>query len=489
MVSLTAESFDTFMSANWREPRPLRRSERPAPYPVHCLPPIIKEAVREVTGYVKAPEALVAGCALTAISAAIQSRYSVSRDSVLKGPASLYLLTIAASGERKTTVDSLFMAPLREWEARQAKLEKEEQAEYQREMREWERGDHEESERPSPPRVARMLRGDDTSEALARALGEFPVAAVASHEAGAIFGSSSMTPETVMRNLAQVNQLWDGGPIDQGRISRDRVRVDQVRVTMGLQVQPEVLERFSEKNGGLARGIGFFSRFLMCEPESTIGTRYYQPPPAGTPSLKRFQARVAELLLPPAEFDENDELTTRYLDPSTEATEVWINFFDEVEEAVNPDHDYEGIKDVASKAAENASRIACCLHVFAHGAEAPIRAETMRHACSLMRWYLDEAIRFSQKHGETIEIIDAELLEQWLVGHHKKLGQDKAADTLTVNMIRRMGPNRLRSSRPRLDGGLQLLQDYGRIRVQKIPGSKTEYVQIAPRVLAEYSRG
>ncbi len=107
------------------------------------------------------------------------------------------------------------------------------------------------------------------------------------------------------------------------------------------------------------------------------------------------------MLLVPAQFDENDQLVTTFISLSDEARGIWIGFHDSVEEAQNPDHEYADIRDVASKAAENAARIACCFHVFEHGPQMPIGLQTMRKACALMRWYLDEAIRFARKHEAT----------------------------------------------------------------------------------------
>ena len=121
-----------------------------------------------------------------------------------------------------------------------------------------------------------MLRGDDTPEALVRHLASYPIAAVISAEAGVIFGSHAMNADNVQRNLGQANQLWDGGPIVEGRIGRGEVNIENAHVTMGLMVQPTVLQNFVAKTNGLARGIGYFARFLFCHPETTQGTRFYK---------------------------------------------------------------------------------------------------------------------------------------------------------------------------------------------------------------------
>ncbi|MBS1834913.1 MAG: DUF3987 domain-containing protein, partial [Acidobacteria bacterium] len=199
MVDLSPAALDAAMTTGFKwNPHPLRRYERPEPYPVHCFPPIIRDAVDEVSEYVKAPVAMVAGCALSAVSASIQSRFSVARDSALIGPASLYVLTVADSGERKSTIDKMMMLPIREWEAEQAKAAEPLLAEYRANLEQWEiagsqlksemrksayefhTGDQfnplvsHELAKPKPPRIPRMLRGDDTPEALAVALAEYP---------------------------------------------------------------------------------------------------------------------------------------------------------------------------------------------------------------------------------------------------------------------------------------------------------------------------
>lgn len=79
-----------------------------------CLPEPIRAAVEEVAGFVKAPLPMVASSALAALSLAIQAHVDVSRAARLQGPAGLFLLTIADSGERKSTCDGFFTKPIRE---------------------------------------------------------------------------------------------------------------------------------------------------------------------------------------------------------------------------------------------------------------------------------------------------------------------------------------------------------------------------------------
>lgn len=486
--------------------QPLRKIERAEEYPLDALPAVIRDAVQEVADYVKAPVPLVAASALSAVSTAVQARFSVQRDAALRGPASLFLLTVAESGERKSTVDKLFTAPIFEWETQQAHDAKPALLEYRVRLEEWElKGERlkadirkgvittmhdpqidpliqHELQKPIPPNVPRIMRGDDTPEALRKALSEYPVASIISAEAGVIFGAHGMNADSVTRNLAQANECWDGGRLRSGRVGAGDTDVEGMRVTMGLQVQPSVLQNFIQKTGSLARGIGYFARFLFSQPESTQGTRYYSAPPADMPALRAFHVRVRALLDMPAEFDEYGRLQTHYIHLDPQAHVCWVRFHDEVEEFMNGEEQYSDIRDVASKAAENAARIAANIHVFASSDESGITASTMADASRLMRWYLSEAVRFGRTTDVPEAIQHAEKLEEWLV----RKWRERKGESLTVNMARQSGPNALRV-RTKFDAAIDLLKDHGRIRVYKEPGSKTEYILLAPAVLVEWS--
>ncbi|WP_417309853.1 YfjI family protein [Devosia sp.] len=504
MVDVSQQDYGEWLLEQPWNPRPLRRELRPLDYPIESLPPLIADAIREVQGYVQAPMAMTAACALSVVSVAVQHLFDVRRDSRLVGPASLYFLTLAESGERKTAIDRLFMEPLHDWQARQARAFREAKKGYDAQLEAWSAAGDElrqmqtqvdhtaalgfdldqvklhEAAKPQEPRLAQLLRGDDTTEALLIDLQQYPIAAVISSEAGVLFGSHSMGNETAMRNLATINVMWDGGPIRQTRVSRGRVEIERVRATYGLQVQPAVMNHFVERTAGLARGIGYFARFLFSHPESTQGTRYYNDPDGDMPALRAFCARVTALLDMPPLFDEFDRIDPQPVDMDADARKVWVAFHDEVEELLGCDSEYSGIRDVANKASENAVRLACCCHIFTMGSSEPITQKAMIDACSLMRWYLDEAVRFGQVADATEEVRNAELLEEWLTRRQNR------GVRMTVNMVRQKGPNALRSGR-KLDDAISLLADHDRIRVTQAPGSKTKLITIAPQVFKEYS--
>jgi hypothetical protein len=100
-------------------PQPLVREIAPgAAYPVQALGPL-RAAVEAVQGMTQAPLAIPAQSALAVASLAVQGFADVE---TLGGtrPLSLYALTVARSGERKSACDAPLMAALRAHEKEQA---------------------------------------------------------------------------------------------------------------------------------------------------------------------------------------------------------------------------------------------------------------------------------------------------------------------------------------------------------------------------------
>lgn len=91
-------------------------------FPVWSLTPKLRMAVDEAIRVTQAPPALIASSALAAAALAVQAKYDVRRYNGLVSPTSLYFITFAESGERKTTVDNLFFEPFHQLEARSSTI-------------------------------------------------------------------------------------------------------------------------------------------------------------------------------------------------------------------------------------------------------------------------------------------------------------------------------------------------------------------------------
>lgn len=108
---------ETSTDTTWQDPLLFHEETSPfLPYPIEALPSILLDAVQAYLPYGQQPVSLIAGSAIANMSLACQTLANVGRDRLLISPVSLYFLTIASSGERKTGADIIFGSAIREWE-------------------------------------------------------------------------------------------------------------------------------------------------------------------------------------------------------------------------------------------------------------------------------------------------------------------------------------------------------------------------------------
>ena len=429
----------------WPEPQPLAAKVKPEPYPLDALPDAIRAAVEEVQGFTKAPVPLVASSALAALSLAIQAHADAKRAEKLTGPVSLFLLTIADSGERKSTCDGFFTKAIREYEETQAEFAKSALKDHKAATEAWEAkragikekirqlakenkptGDKEaalrdlEHDKPESPRIPRLFYTDATPEALAYGLAKnWPSGGVVSAEAGIVFGAHGMGKDSVMRNLALLNVLWDGGNLTIDRRTAESFTVRGARLTVALQVQEAALCSFFDRSGGLARGTGFLARFLVAWPQSTQGFRPFTEAPANWPALAAFNRRIAAILEQSAPVDENGTLNPPLLPLTTEAKVAWVAFHDTIESELASGGELYDVRDVASKTADNAARLAALFQVFEGGGGA-IGAEAFESASRIAAWHLNEARRFFGELALPEVLADAARLDGWLLDYCRR---------------------------------------------------------------------
>ena len=470
----------------WPDPHPLAAKLEPEPYPLDALPDTIRAAVEEVAGFVKAPIPIVAMAALAAVSLACQAHYDVKRAEKLFGPILLYLLCIADSGERKSTCDNFFTAPIRQYQEEQAEAMKPAIKEHEAAIAAWEaerdgilsavkdagkrgkptdklRGDlaQLQQDKPEPPRVPRLILGDETPENLAWGLAkQWPSAGVLSSEAGVVFGSHGMGKDSAMRNLALLNVLWDGGAHSVGRRTSESFTVRGARLTMGLMIQETTLREYFSKSGGLARGTGFLARFLVAWPESTQGQRPFTEAPANWPHLAAYHRRITAILNQPVPIDEDGALTPAMLSLAPDAKAAWVSYHDAIESELASGGELYDVRDVASKSADNAARLAALFQQFEHGMGGAVGLDSFERASRITAWHLSEARRFFGELALPAELADAARLDSWLIGHCRNGRTHMVGKT----HVRQHGPLR---DGGRLDAAIRELAELDRLQLGK----------------------
>lgn len=488
----------------WSEPQALVATFEPEPYPIDALPAAIRLAVEEVQGFIKAPIPMVAASALAAVSLAGQAYVDVQRCDGLAGPTGLFLLSIADSGERKSTCDKYFTAAIREYERREAELAKPDQVRHRAELKIWEAkrsglsdaikrasakgatGDLEvrlrelEEQMPTAPRVPRLIYGDATPEAQAWELAHtWPSGGVMSSEAGAVFGSHGMGAESQMRNLAILNVLWDGtAQCFDRRKDGNSYKLDGARFTMGLQVQEAALRSFFDRTGELARGTGFLARFLVAWPESTQGSRPFAEPPSAWPALAAFHRRIDSILSNAAPVNADGGLAPTLLTLTPEAKASWVAYHDVIEAELRAGGELHDVRDVASKSADNAARLAAQFHVFEHGPGGAVGHEAFEGASRIAAWHLNESRRFFGELALTIDVSNATRLDAWLIAYCRRSGTNRVPRR---EVQRHVTPARLRG-KAALCQALLDLTEAG--RAQEAVDGKRKDVLVHPALVA-----
>lgn len=487
----------------WPELLPLTAKIDPEPYPLDALPETLRAVVEEVRAFTKAPIPLVASSALAALSLTVQAHADVKRAEKLQGPTGLFLLTVADSGERKSTCDGFFMQAIRDYEAEQAEATKPQIKDHKAAMEAWEAkrggikekirqlskaGKHAreqedalrdlEHDKPEPPRVPRLIYGDATPEALKWNLAKgWPSGGVVSSEAGLVFGAHGMGKDSVMRNLATLNQLWDGVEIATERRTTESFTVRGARLTIALQVQEATLRSFFDRSGGLARGTGFLARFLLAWPESTQGHRPFTDPPESWPALARFNQRIAGILEQDVSIDEDGALSPPVLPLAADTKDAWVMFHDAIEGELRSGGELYDVRDVASKTADNAARIATLFQIFEHGSGGAIGLVAFEGASRIAAWHLHEARRFYGELALPEEQADAARLDSWLLDYCRR---EKTNIVPRREVQRNVTPGHLRQ-KIALDSALAELEEAG--RVQLVRDGRRKEIYINPALL------
>jgi hypothetical protein len=414
-------------------PQPLiRETPPPEPFPVTALG-ALQEVAEAVAGETLAPVAMAAGSALAVASLAVQGHADVV---TLGGarPLSLYVLTIAKSGERKSTADRLLMRGLREVEEIGAAQFQKDQAAFvlasemyqamkkaalaamggkksigaEADLRAL-------GDAPSAPISPFRTMAEPTAEALYKALqaGQ-PAQGLFSDEGGAFMGGFSMSADHRQKTMALLNSAWDGSALDRLRVGDGASRIYGRRLALHLMVQPSIAHGFI--GAPLTGEIGFLPRCLICEPASTIGGRFsylVKPNPA---ALEAFASRLKQVLAEPTPLAEDGRsLKPRLLKLSPQARVVLTQYADEVEAESGPGRAFSHLTGTASKAAEQAARISGVLTLWDDLSAEAVSFATMIDAIELARFYLSEASRLSSASTISEEIADAEKLRLWLL--------------------------------------------------------------------------
>jgi hypothetical protein len=115
-----------------------RERAKPAPFPIGALGPALAPAAKAIARAAQVPDALAGQSVLAAAALAVQGLADVETPYGARKPISLFLMTIAGSGDRKSITDRLALRGVRAFEEAAIARYQAARKTYRRAMRDYE---------------------------------------------------------------------------------------------------------------------------------------------------------------------------------------------------------------------------------------------------------------------------------------------------------------------------------------------------------------
>jgi replicative DNA helicase len=300
------------------DPIPLTSTARLPDFPVDSLPKPIAAMVLGISQATQTDPAMPGTSALSALSVCTGGQAEIEVRSGWREPLCLYTATIAMSGERKSAVQLPLVRPILEVESQiamngsAARLEAETRKQVAMKAAERQRnaaaaadtngqdaamadaiGAAMIAESIEVPPIPRLVADDITPEAAASLLAEQGGRLAIISAEGGIFDIIAGRYSGNVPNM----DLWlkghSGDPLKVDRKGRASEYVRRPALTLGLMIQPEVLNAIAANRQ--FRGRGFLARILYAWPVSKVGRRKIAQPPVDPDVETNYDTTVRDL--------------------------------------------------------------------------------------------------------------------------------------------------------------------------------------------------
>jgi len=264
---------------NQKEKIPLFREIPVAsPYPFGLLGPILGPVAKRVHEVIKAPAAICGHSILSAASLVTQAYANVGIDGRVY-PLSLFMITVAVSGDRKSAADNVVIKPVRDYERMLYEISLTEKRHYRNLLDVWKKKREKFLQKesfeglekdlgvePQAPLEPHILLEEPTYEGLVELcmIGQ-PSIGLFTDEGGRMIGGHAMSKDHFLKTACGLSSFWDGRPVSRIRAGGNLLLYGR-RLAMHLMIQETVLGLI-QGNEVLA-GQGLIARCLMVFPPS-----------------------------------------------------------------------------------------------------------------------------------------------------------------------------------------------------------------------------
>jgi hypothetical protein len=429
------------LAAQWEAPYPFEQRTLLA-FPVQALPEWLGAFVTAEAVTTQTPVDLAAMLCLAVLAAALAKKVEVAVKEDYVEPVNLFTITALPPGNRKSAVFAEVMAPLTDFEENQIKqmkgtvetaknqleIKKQRLSKLQTKVANADPGEVQDFAREADvlaqeladtkvKALPRLVASDATAEKLASLLAEQDGKMAVLSPEGDVFELMGGRYGKGGGNFAVFLHGHAGEDLRVDRINRPPEFVKKAALTMGLAVQPDVIQGLADKKG--FRGRGLLARFLFAMPKSLVGRRETDPPPMHPRIRETYRQKITSLLHLPTKLNRDGQPDTWRTKLAPAAYQTWLAFSAEIEPRLDGHADLASITDWASKLTGAVARIAGLLHIAANvGRSSPwdiqISRETMDDAIDISRYLIDHARAAFAHMGADPIVEDAKFVLGWL---------------------------------------------------------------------------
>lgn len=413
----------------WALPKPLYHEANNYNFPLHCLPNILKEYVEAVSKFGQVPVEMCALPLLSVLALCCQGKCKVSNhNSSFTYELTLYTLTVAPSGARKTPALSYFMKAVYDFqnrfnEAHEIEFKQNESErlflENQRQkamkgskgdpasLEKVKEFDKQLVELPKQRRLSLSIT-DVTPEALAQAMqindGKM---AIMDSEGGAL-GTAAGLYNGGVSNIDLLLKAYDGEFVEIWRKTSETVELKRPLLTIGLLTQPKKFNEFITNNEFEEKGL--LNRFLFAFP--TAPKRYTDTVPEIPKEASENYNNLIKRLLSMAKTD-------TIIIHDKESKILFHELHEQIQDYKQSGGIFEHIPNYAEKQMANAIKIAALLHLCEHSPQEPISGDTALKATQISMWAFNQAVKaFDGDINENATILTAnKIIDKMYSGH------------------------------------------------------------------------
>lgn len=479
----------------WELPVPFDKAQALPPFPLDSLPGVLGEYLKSVCYHVQVFPEMAALPLLSVLSLCVQGKAVINYPgNNHTEPLNLYTLTIAAPGERKSGCLRELMNPVYKFQERWNESHKELIAKYRTEkafleQRKAEAMRGKSANLEKAKEITQQLLDleeisemkltvkDTTPEALARELYLHGERMGIVDDEGSVFDVLAGLYSNGQSNINIFLEGYDGSPYSISRATKEDIVLLSPLLTLGLMVQPS---HFAEAmNNRQFAGRGFIHRFLFSFPQSKAGALCFDSPNIPLDLKSKYNDLITGLLVLPY-VDEPSVIMH-----SQASRFLFREYFDHIQESLQPGGKLESLKEWTSKQLSRALRIAGILHICKHGerfSSEPVDEKTAKFAISIARWSEHQAIRALSGEGSDSEAVQEakQILERL-----KRLGKEEVTRSELTNAFRKVRASDM-------DLPLELLESRKYIKIDEVSSGKQggrtkQIIKVNPFILDDSS--